>query len=370
MMYSRSGERPFRLLPAQAAQLARRSRRVFFLFLSWIKSRPDLEDPWVGLDEAAHRRVLGVITALSWFGWHEEDCVAGLWRYRGALHEPGTLAHVTGVCKGRFRLLPLPPPSVLRSAVRDRVTAKLEKADDGVWDNWSFWKDFAKDPQDTADAANWYSDSTHLLPGGGEEDVARLRGDAWASFVAKLKDKRELTLYAQRATLFDWFPTFDPTSTDRLEDTDQPWDFDHILPSAFRSAHHVPQIIREWQSSVGNLRAWPAELNRSDGATKPIEKLCEPEPSEKSRLIKVYRLHSLADRLNASGVTEDELEQWREACPTDVASNYLTQPENSDKRLAVLRVITARWIRLYENWFNELRIGELSEAITIKSVAS
>ena len=79
-------------------------------------------------------------------------------------------------------------------------------------------------------------------------------------------------------------------------------------------------------------------------------------------MINVYRLCSLADRLNASGVTEEELEQWREACPTDVASNYLAQPENCDKRLAVLRVITARWIRLYENWFNELRIAELAQS--------
>ena len=72
MLYCGSRERPFRLLPAQAAQLARSRSRVFLLFLSWLDSRLDEQGSWVGLDEEAHRRVLGLITALSWFGWYRK----------------------------------------------------------------------------------------------------------------------------------------------------------------------------------------------------------------------------------------------------------------------------------------------------------
>ena len=35
---------------------------------------------------------MGLVTAVSWFGQYEEDCVAGLWPYRAELHEPAALA--------------------------------------------------------------------------------------------------------------------------------------------------------------------------------------------------------------------------------------------------------------------------------------
>jgi hypothetical protein len=360
MLYDETGERPFRLLPAQGAQLARRSRRTFFLFLSWINSRPNLQDPWLGLDEAAHRRVLGVITALSWFGWYEEDCVAELWQVRNSLDKLGTLARVSGVRDGRFGLLPLPPPPILQAIVQNRVTKAFGNADADLWSRWGFWRDFAKDPHDIGEARDWYAASVQLQTDGSEGDIARVRSDAWANFLGKLIGLRELLLYAQRGALFHWFREFDPTSAEQLEDTDQPWDFDHILPNAYRSAHHVPQVIREWQSSIGNLRAWPAELNRSDRAIRPAEKLCGTTSDEYSREVTVYNLYSPKSRLDASAVTDEELQLWSEACPEGVRANYLADPENNDKRFKVLQVITGRWVRLYQNWFEELRIAELT----------
>ena len=76
----------------------------------------------------------------------------------------------------------------------------------------------------------------------------------------------------------------------------------------------------------------------------------------------VYGLYSQTCRLNASAITAEELELWRVACPADVPYNYLAQPEYREKRLMVVRVIAERWIRLYEGWFNELRVEELMQA--------
>jgi len=366
MMLDGCNKRQFRLLPAQGAQLAQHSRRVFFLFLAWITSRPDLEDPWLGLDEIAHRRLLGALTALSWFGSHEESCVSRLWQHRATLHEPGILAHVTGTYEDRVHLLPLVPPEILRCAVQNRVIDPFKEADDDLWSNWQFHNHFANDPQDLIQAANWYSSLHNLVPVGSEDDVAQHRSNAWRAFVNALIDKRELTLYAQRGSLLNWFPDYDPASADRKKGTDhpdQPWDFDHILPSKYKSAHYVPNIIREWQRSLGNLRAWPAEVNRSDGATPPIDKLCEPDAdaSIDSRELKCYNLTSQTARLKASSITTEELELWREACPNEGEhSNYLAQSENKHKRCMVLRVITARWVRLYEDWYKDLKIADLT----------
>ena len=54
-------ERPFRLLPLQAARIAQNDEQAFLLLFMWIRSRPDLNDRWLGLDEAGHRRLVGLM---------------------------------------------------------------------------------------------------------------------------------------------------------------------------------------------------------------------------------------------------------------------------------------------------------------------
>lgn len=261
-------ERTFRLLPAQAVQLANRSRRVFLLFLSWIDSRLEVGGDWLGLDEEAHRRLLGLVTAISWFSQYEEDCVAGLWRYRAELHEPGMLQKIVGEQDGRLRLAPLPPPSLLRTTMEARVTGAVSRADyntdlndaSNLWNNWRLWSHFSNPPRESSALEDWYSDGCNLPLDRGTEDSEVWRGQAWLSFVKQLKNRQDLVIYAQRKTLSGWFEGYDPTRPDQIEDTDCPWDFDHIFPSYFTGTWYVPQIIKDWHGSIGNLRAWPAEL--------------------------------------------------------------------------------------------------------------
>ena len=63
-----------------------------------------------------------------------------------------------------------------------------------------------------------------------------------------------------------WFSNYDPASPDQLEDTDRPWDYDHIFTAAYGQVYNLPQLVREWFASVGNLRIWPLEANRAVGA--------------------------------------------------------------------------------------------------------
>ena len=260
-----------------------------------------------------------------------------------------------GMRDGRLQLLPLPPPSILGCAVQVRVLCQL-KRDTNAWSTWQFWRSFANDPQDMAEIADWFAVSGYHGLENGDGSATDWTGTAWMNFVTAIKGKRELILYAQRAALLEWFPLHDPTSPERLEDTDRPWDFDHILPNAFRSAHHVPDALREWQASTGNMRAWPAELNRSDGATRPEDKLSKPGDREAT----VYGLHCRDDILEKSAITEEEYRLWCEACPDGVQSNYLAQREHASMHLKLLQAITARWVRLYETWFNELRLRDLT----------
>ena len=104
-----------------------------------------------------------------------------------------------------------------------------------------------------------------------------------------LRVNREMMLYAQRGWLQRSF-TYDPSDEDTWRDHGRPWDFDHLLPSAAISYKTIPhkEVLKEWSQSIGNIRAWPLEDNRSDGAREPDKKLA-----------------NLADQL-ASFVSEDE----------------------------------------------------------------
>lgn len=366
-----NGQRSFRLLPAQGAQLAQRTRRVFFIFLSWVDSRLDQQAPWLGLDEEAHRRLIGVITAISWFKQYEEDCIALLWPHRTRLHEPGILRKIIRVQGGRLPLLPLPPPEILQSVIRKRVTDhdgietfNLDLKDDtNVWNSWKFWRDFAKPHSDdeTTEAYRWYENPANLQLGEGDQNALTWRSQAWANFVGNLRLNRNLVLYAQREALHRWFVSFDPTSTDRLEDTDRPWDFDHIHANYFTSGiFYIPQIIKDWHGSIGNLRAWPAELNKSDSAVPPRDKLCHLEEREKT----AYEMKGEFDILAASAITEAELQLWLDSCPKGTSQQYLAGEDEHNlpyvsSRIALLKAITGRWVRLYETWYRELRIADL-----------
>ncbi|WP_312283447.1 DUF262 domain-containing protein [Candidatus Igneacidithiobacillus taiwanensis] len=84
-----------------------------------------------------------------------------------------------------------------------------------------------------------------------------------------LIQNRRLLFYAQRVFVNNAFSWFDPTKIDRIEDHNVPWDLDHILPSNWfdnRSTYApVPEYLKPWRNSNGNMRVWPAEANRSKG---------------------------------------------------------------------------------------------------------
>ena len=58
-------------------------------------------------------------------------------------------------------------------------------------------------------------------------------------FLYRVKDETELLVYAQRAFIKARFESYDPARQDMWEQHDRPWDYDHILPSAWVSYQRV-----------------------------------------------------------------------------------------------------------------------------------
>lgn len=89
-------------------------------------------------------------------------------------------------------------------------------------------------------------------------------------FVGKMFFNRDLILYAQRSFLAKVFRE----KQYQLEDTNVPFDWDHISPHKFvHRKFYIPFIIKQWYNTNGNLRAWPYSLNRMDQDDVPALKL-------------------------------------------------------------------------------------------------
>jgi hypothetical protein len=94
------------------------------------------------------------------------------------------------------------------------------------------------------------------------EHIGRIN-DVWATFINKLFVNRSLILFAQRKYVNDQFNDFNQMET--LEDTNTPWDWDHIYPSGWiHGKWYIDPNTRHWNNSIGNLRALALEQNRSE----------------------------------------------------------------------------------------------------------
>lgn len=93
----------------------------------------------------------------------------------------------------------------------------------------------------------------------------------FGDFIYKIFYNKDLILYAQRAALSQWFSGLEEFY---LEDTNRPFDFDHICPNSYtHNKKNIHRALRDWYSSNGNFRAWPYSLNRGDQDDPPAQKL-------------------------------------------------------------------------------------------------
>ncbi len=153
-------------------------------------------------------------------------------------------------------------------------------------------------------------------------------------FFNRVKKSRSLLLFAQRSYLNKTFKDYDPSVPDMWIEHNRPWDYDHILPAAktYREAKAktCKNALDEWMNTIGNLRAWRLEENRSKSA----------------ELAKDYIIP--ADY--AYSLLEDD-----EDCANFSLAN-IADPDGSAKFMNAAR---NRLLRIYSSWFDELEISNL-----------
>jgi len=348
-----------------------KSSPFFFLLLVWLDLMLDEHKRFTELakiDDERRRLVVGAVTVAGWFCERSGDCLSALWKQMRecidqnrieAFFSQGMMRKSL-VSEGRRVLLPILPPryvyAVIQKEIYDHDSFDIGKG--GIWDEpWNRWHSLKM----ASCAVNWFdeydipSDEFHTTK---VEVISSLTQGLMGNFLGA----KELLHYAQRRQLRLWFPDYDPTSPDQLEDTDRPWDYDHVFPSAYGQVNSLPSLIKEWFASIGNLRVWPLEANRAGGCAHPAAKLSNPIPQENAA---PYDLQSGEQIRLASHIYEDCWPYWRGSTPHGEPPDrhrYLADPKNYDEQLcrpSFVRAVSLRFLSLYSEWHNELRIESL-----------
>ncbi|MCC3154600.1 DUF262 domain-containing protein [Hymenobacter sp. BT770] len=209
--------------------------------------------------------------------------------------------------------------------------------------------------------AGWLSNGQELF--GRSEATEELSADPYHSFRSHFWHHSKLMLWFQRAYLQEWFVGYDPMSQDAA---DTPFDYDHILPYSHAvCSGRTLKLYEEGKgadrfyghrwfyiNSLGNLRAWPAWANRSDGNKCHTDKLhLKSTDAINSEVATTLQLVSPADFLQASAIPSTDHQLW-----VDAGGHPGYWPVS--RRAAWQQAVERRVSALYDNLFIALDFKE------------
>ncbi len=371
----------FRLPGMLVATIAQQSQDILFAAIVWLARlrQTAVVDPSSApidnLSEAERRAFVAGISLLHWFGIDQSACLRILWQEIRTAGDAGELrniwSRVTRKCfsveedQSIVALPPLPPDLLLDRTCRSM--SNFENWNPSDWRDWNWEAKVNALPVD--DLEKWMQSSvTPLSPSLKDlSDKDRLwPANAWREFVDRIFGQRELLLYGQRRYIGRWYPEHDPVQGGRLEDTNRPWDYDHIMPSYYIAGRwSIPPVIKKWHGTIGNLRIWPMEANRSDGEEVPAKKLwcgeADLDPSYGLSTPEDVQAASLVGDSWSRDLLGDQLDSWKSASPSTDGNNpgFLRDEANIGCRLALLKAIASRTVGIYKRWYDDLEIGSL-----------
>ena len=300
------------LPPALRSHLAQGAPDVYLLLLHLAQEtrKRRLGDEAV---EALRKPMLALATCLHWFGCRTDATVRRLI----------PLLHASPMREESFRgILANPldagmPSEVLRLIDPAKLGATLPPVNpvDDLLPNWTPWHGIVA----------CFAEGT---PERQERESV-----VWPLW-ERLLSSKPLLLFGQRDYVARRFDGFDPSCVDICNGHDRPWDYDHLLPTnvLYRNQGLYRDACRQWGNSIGNLRAWPLEENRSRHDELP-------ETSIPDEALADSLLHGPEERQAFSLRWEDL--------------------GNREKCAAFMNAARSRSLRLYRDWFETLEIANL-----------
>lgn len=187
---------------------------------------------------------------------------------------------------------------------------------------WSLWKN------GTGNIINYYNKIKSQ--GQGQAFADESTNQFFWKFIHVLRSNRQLILFAQRQYLNETFGDYN--QMDDLEDTNVPWDWDHIYPSEWvYRKKNCNKGIREWNNTNGNYRAISLEDNRSRGNRQAPSALNDPNERQNSFIL------------------DNDWENWKK-----IEARILDEEINNH-----FGAITKRMINIYAKFWQDFKIMDL-----------
>jgi hypothetical protein len=339
------GNHDFQLPVALAADLARHAPDIFFILVYRLYRGDNIE-----LGSAEHVRILGILTGLAWFGRGDQlrdhdACLRQIWEpllkfEQSKFWRRDVFAKtITPQTNGKLVMLPLIPPRVMARFLNDSVVKSGKP-----WEEVANF-DRKSQRQSCQNLCRWYK-RNYRSEG---DDADTFGREAWKAFIEKLWSARPLLLFAQRHALKRWFPDFAKFDVQNFEDTNCPWDWDHIYPqNAIKHKQNVDQALKDFHNSIGNLRVWPFELNRADSDKSPSTKLLDPAVEAKSEFA-MFGIETRDDILKMSFISDTDF------CGIDNSIDIKSKAGAQKLRFLLI----GRIVELYDHWYRALRLEEV-----------
>lgn len=176
----------------------------------------------------------------------------------------------------------------------------------------------------------------------------------YVEFFKNVMCNRDLLLWIQREFLSD--QRFFREELFRLDDTDVPFDWDHISPeNLVKNKRNLPAPLKDIYYEPCNLRAWPYQLNRSDQDNLPAIKFSIAD-TNCGHLRSALRGYD--DRKIESYLLENSFckRGWRK-----FGDDWLDQSKINDSHWQfVYKLIYGRWIEMSRELFEQLKFKELA----------
>jgi hypothetical protein len=170
---------------------------------------------------------------------------------------------------------------------------------------------------------------------------------------------RDLILYAQRDFLFKFFRS----KQFHLDDTNIPFDWDHISPSKFANKKNLPRLIKDFYNSIGNFRAWPYELNRMDSDDVPAIKFNPLKSRSNEKGLQKSWLNFIKKHQNLINKTEDIPEKLLEWSKCNKEWGILDKDDLRRDGVEVIDLIIERALAIFGIWYKDLLIESLIPTI-------
>jgi hypothetical protein len=322
LSYGLTLEKSGGLVPVLVSSIAINSREVYLLLLHFANRR--INDGIQDSDEWRNA-MRALATTIHWFAIDQAKAVNLVFESCASETSVETVGSALRAAIDQAYLHPIPEPG------GDEDSSSHSEVSNN--DPSMSLKQFVTAPNE-ADLAEWRWGKLIWHP---DDDAGNLiRQRQWEGILG-LRWNRELLIYAQRAFMAERFEDYNPQRKDLWQDQDRPWDFDHILASKYvhnrKDGAPFRESAGEWAWTIGNLRAWPAADNRSDQALTAADKI-----SGNEQLLR-----------NSFMLPSDE-------AAFSAGDGVRWNPEES---VAFIGACRARLLRIYQEWYDSVRVGDL-----------